>query len=85
MESLRGNRNARPSVDDVKRGVQTWIKQTPTAFFESGIVDNVPRWKSALLVKETVLKMKINKSMDFIESVLAAICFLSRATIVGLR
>ena len=48
-------------------------------------MDKVPRWQSALLVKETVLKIKINKSMDFIESVLAAILFLSRATIVGLR
>ena len=84
MESLRGNHYARPSEDDVKRGVQTCIKETPATFFESGIVDNVPRWQSALLVKETVLKIKINKSMDFIESVLAAIC-LSRATIVGLR
>ena len=61
-------------MDDVKRGVQTWIKLTPAAFFESDIVDHVPRWQSALLMKETVLKIKINKSMDFSESVLAAIC-----------
>ena len=61
-------------MDDVKRGVQTWNKQTPAAFFESGIVDHVPRWQSALQVKKTVLKIKINESMDFTESVLAAIC-----------
>ena len=63
------------SVDDVKRLAQKWIKQTPAAFFKNAIVDHVPRWQSELLVKETVFKIKINKSMDFTESVLAAICF----------
>ena len=32
------------SVDDVKRAVQAWIKQTPVAFFENGIMDLVPCW-----------------------------------------
>ena len=41
--------------DDVSRVVQTWIKQTPVAFFEKGIMDLVSRCKSALLVKETIL------------------------------
>ena len=75
VQSQHGNRYARPSVDDVKRGVQKWIQLTPATFFESGIVDHVPLWQSALLVTETVLKIKIQKSMDFTESVLAAICF----------
>ena len=34
------------SVDGVKRGVQTWIKQTPAAFFQRGIMDIVSRWQS---------------------------------------
>jgi [histone H3]-lysine36 N-dimethyltransferase SETMAR len=53
-EFLRGNHYG--NVDDVKRGVQTWIKQTPVAFFEKSIMDLVPRWQSALLVTETMLK-----------------------------
>ena len=35
-------------VDDVKRGVQTWIKQTPAAFFKRGIMDLVPRWQKCI-------------------------------------
>ena len=46
LESLRGNHYG--SVDDVKRGVQTWIKQTPVAFFEKGIMDLVPRWQKCI-------------------------------------
>ena len=34
-QQLRGNHYA--SVDDVKRGVQTWIKRKPAPFFERGI------------------------------------------------
>ena len=41
--------------------------------------------KSALLVKETMLKIKINKLMDFTVSVLAAICFCHGRRLVGLR
>src|SRR5688572_13595232 len=45
-ESLRGNHYA--SVEDVKRGVQTWIKQMPAAFYERGIMDLVPRWQKCI-------------------------------------
>jgi histone-lysine N-methyltransferase SETMAR len=45
-EFLRGNHYA--SVDDVKHGVQTWIKQTPATFFEKGIMDLVPRWQKCI-------------------------------------
>ena len=38
-ESLRGNHYA--SVDDAKRGVETWIWQTPAAFFKRGITNLV--------------------------------------------
>ena len=38
-ESRHGNHCA--SVDDAKRGVQTWIWQTPAAFFERGIMNLV--------------------------------------------
>ena len=65
--------------DVLKRGVQTWIQQMLAAFFERGIMDLVPRWQSTLLVKETMLTIKINKLVDFTESALAAI--LSHATI----
>ena len=41
--------------------------------------------KSALLVKETMLKIKINKLMNFTVSVLAAICFCHGRRLVGLR
>ena len=36
-ESLRGNHYA--SVDDAKRGVETWIWQTPAAFFKRVIMN----------------------------------------------
>ena len=45
-EHLRGNHNA--TIDDVRRGVQTWIKQTPAAFFEKGIMDLVSRWEQCI-------------------------------------
>ena len=45
-ESLLGNHYA--SVDEVKRGVRTWIRQTPAAFFEKGIMDLVPRWQKCI-------------------------------------
>ena len=54
-------------------------------FFREGYHESrVVCIKSALLVKETTLKIKINKLMDFTVSVLAAICgsvCLSRVTI----
>ena len=32
-----------------RRGhVQTWIKQTPAAFFEKGIMDLVSRWQQCI-------------------------------------
>ena len=45
-EHLRGNHYA--IVDDVSRGVQTWIKQTPAAFLEKDIVDLVSRWQKCI-------------------------------------
>ena len=41
--------------------------------------------KSALLVKKTVLKIKINELMDFTVNVLAAICFCHGRRLVGLH
>ena len=62
-------------MDDAKRGVQTWIWQTPAAFFERGVHESrVACVKGALLVKETMLKIKINKLMDLTVSILAALC-----------
>ena len=43
-------------------------------FQESYHESSVTCVKSALLVKETILKIKINKLMDFTVSVLAAVC-----------
>ena len=41
--------------------------------------------KNALLVMESMLKIKINKLLDFTVSVLAAICFCHGQRCVGLR
>lgn len=43
---LRGNHYA--NVDDVRRDVQAWIKQTPAAFYEKGIMDLVSRWQKCI-------------------------------------
>ena len=43
---MRENDSA--SVDDIKLGVQTWIKQTAAAFFEKDIMDLVPRWHKCI-------------------------------------
>ena len=45
-KSLCGNHYG--SVDAVKRAVQAWIKHTPVAFFEKGIMDLVPRWQKCI-------------------------------------
>ena len=52
-ESPRGDHYA-----NVKRGVQTWIQQTPAAFFKRGIMNLTPRWQSVVLVKKTMLKVR---------------------------
>ena len=46
-ESLRENHYA--NVEDVKRCVQKWIKQTPAAFYERSIMDLVPRWQKCIV------------------------------------
>ena len=48
-ESLHKNRYT--SVDDVKRGVQTWIKRKPAAFFERCIMDLVSRRQKCIAGK----------------------------------
>jgi histone-lysine N-methyltransferase SETMAR len=45
-ESLRGNQYG--SIDDVGYALRAWIKQTPTEFFEQGIVNLVPRWQKCI-------------------------------------
>ena len=64
-------------MDDAKRGVKAWFRQTLAAFFKKGIMNSCGMCKNALLVKETMLKIKINKLMYFRVSVLAVICFVT--------
>jgi len=45
-ESLRGNHY--DSLSDVENDVRTWVKQTPTEFFEAGIFHLVPRWQKCI-------------------------------------
>ena len=73
VESLHGNRYAGPIVWMTLSAAS--IRGLSKSLLLSSKVHHVPNWKSALLVKKNLLKIKINKSMDFTESVLAAICF----------
>ena len=56
-ESLRENHYAR--ADDVKHGVQTWIKRKPAALFERGIIDLVSRWRKCIASKGDYVEHKI--------------------------
>ena len=62
-EFLHGNHYA--SMDDVKRGMQTWIKQTPAAFFEKGIMNLMSRWQKCIASDGDCGKIITNQLMDF--------------------
>ena len=79
-ESLCENHYA--SVDDVKRGVQTWIKQKPAAFFERGLVSG---WRKCIASTGNYVEHKIQYINGFYRTCFGCNMFLSRATIVGLR
>ncbi len=48
-KGLKGNHYT--SISDVQRAVQSWLRQTPTEFYESGIFNLVPRWQKCIAVE----------------------------------